>query len=112
MHDTLKRIIEEGKTDLENIAKLIESRRESAQKVIERCKRDMAGVTQFAEDLPQKVLEKFSVVMTAEFDFHNQGLGYGQLQFEGQSQTLHGLFGRREAITGKYRAIVILEKID
>jgi len=112
MHDALKRIIEEGKSELENIGKHIESRGESAQRVIERCKRDMAGVTKFAEDLPQKALEKFSIVLTTEFDFHNQSLGYGQLQFEGASQTLHGLFGRREPLTGKYRAIVLLEKID
>jgi len=112
MHDTLKRIIEEGKRDLENLADLVKSREDRAQKVIERCKRDMAGVTQFAEDLPQKAMEKFSVVLTTEFDFHNQGLSYGQLQFEGMSQTLHGLFGKREPLTGKYRAIVLLEKID
>lgn len=112
MHDTLNRIIAEGKNELERMLELSKSREDRAKEIIERCKRDMASVVQFAEDLPQKALEKFSIVLTTEFNFHNQGLGYGQLQFEGASQSLHGLFGKREPLTGKYRAIVLLEKID
>lgn len=114
MNKSLKAIIDEGVKELEGLAESVARRDEQAREIIERCKADMAALVRFAEDLPQKMLDKMSLVMTTDFNF---GMGHGQaswssLEICGQRQGLRGMFGGDDKIQGKYRAVVILSKVD
>ncbi len=114
MNKSLKAIIDEGMKDLEGLEASIKADVGSAMGVVGKCKADMAALANFAEDLPQKMLDKMSLVMTTDFDF-GQGHGRGSwssLEIGGQRQGLRGMLGSEEKIQGKYRAIVILSKVD
>jgi hypothetical protein len=115
MNKALKAIIEEGVNELEELAERSVKREERARSVIERCKADMTALVRFAEDLPQAMLDKMSLVMTTDFSFEgNYGSGaWASLEVKGQRQMLRGMFGSSdEKLAGKYRAIVILSKVD
>jgi hypothetical protein len=114
MHESFKRIIAEGIRDLESKEEHIRMTSEGAAERVAQAKRDMAALSNFAEDLPQKVLERFSRVLTAEFTFGERSeMGWGMLEFGGNRQTLQGLWGGPEKpMSGRNRAVVILEKVD
>jgi hypothetical protein len=114
LNKTLKAIIEEGMKDLEEQAEYSVKREEKARAIVERCKADMTALVRFAEDLPQAMLDKMSVVMTTDFIFEKpQGGSWSSLEIDGQRQGLRGMFGLSdEKLKGKYRAIVILSKVD
>lgn len=115
MNKSLKAIIDQGVEELTELAERSVNREKRAQEVIARCKADMTALVRFAEDLPQAMLDKMSVVMTADFVFDgNYGAGaYDSLEIRSQRQGLRGAFGlSNEKLSGKYRAIVILSKVD
>lgn len=115
MNKSLKAIIDEGVKDLKELAEFSIKREEKARAVVDRCKADMTALVRFAEDLPQAMLDRMSLVMTTDFDFpSNSGSGsWSMLEIDGQRQSLRGMFGSSEGkLKGKYRAIVILSKVD
>ena len=116
MHEVFRKMIEEGLSELESEKERIESNAARAREVVERVKRDMAGLATFAEDLPTKMLEKFSSLLTAEFE-RQQGerpFDHVELRIGDQWRTLHGLGATpmKDYGPGHYRVIVILQKVD
>lgn len=116
IHESLRSIIKEAKLELEEMQKRTEQREDRAARVIETAMSKMKGLVEFAEELPQKMLEKFSTVLIGEFDqerFGVQGrMSFCELRMNNCSIHLSGMIGREVELKGRYRIVTILEKID
>jgi len=111
MHETFRRIITEGEERLEVEKEKIRSSSKSASEIVERAKQDMAALSKFAEDLPNRMMDKFSHVLTGDLHVGSPST-YAHLEFCGGRTDLRGLWGINDLKPGKYRAIVIIQKID
>jgi di/tripeptidase len=119
MHESLKRIIEEGMAHLEDRNQSIEANAKAASMIVDEAKKNMAALAHFAEDLPTKMLERFSHLLTGELDLTQQGAyamgsySNARLDIRGSCATLYGVLGdKNQPDKGRYRAIVILQKVD
>jgi hypothetical protein len=116
IHESLKAIVEEARFELDEMKKRCEQREERASRVIDDAMGKMEGLVQFAEGLPQKMLDRFSTVLIGEFDqsrFGVQGkMSFCELRMNNCSIHLSGIMGRELDLKGRYRIVTILEKID
>lgn len=106
MNEAFRRILDDA------VAK-IEAADKQARDAAVQAKKDLRAVAEFAESLPHRMLDTMSVLTTCEFDWNgpDQWCNYGpDLSIGGQQRRLEG--GFRTPLKGKYRAIVILQKIE
>jgi hypothetical protein len=115
IHSSLKSILEEAKAELADMAEAAGRREDRAAKVIDSAMSKMKGLAEFAEQLPQKMLDRFSTVMIGELNTGRsapQSITFCELRMNGYGVHLSGLLGRDVHLEGRYRIVTILEKID
>jgi hypothetical protein len=106
MNEAFKRILDDAITKLDEADK-------KAREAAVQAKKDLRQVAEFAESLPHRMLDSMAVLTTAEFDWSENNKwyqGYNRLEIGGQGKELQG--GLRTSLNGKYRAIVILQKME
>jgi hypothetical protein len=109
MNEAFKRILDDAVLRIEEADK-------KAREAAVQAKKDLRGIADFAETLPHRILDTMSVLATTEFNWsdqnpwHSYGGSGGNLEIGGQQGRLEG--GLRMPLKGKYRAIVILQKMD
>ena len=115
MHEAFKRIISEGVGQLDAHVKLMRSETEGCLRRVEDAKADMAALSKFAEDLPSAMLDKFSDLLIGQVRLADPppfaGTGAVNLQISGQYVSLSG-WPPDKQLSGRYRVIVILQKVD
>lgn len=109
MNEAFKRILDDAVLRIEEADK-------KARDAAVQAKKDLRGIADFAESLPHRILDTMAVLATTEFNWdernpwHSYGHNGGELTIGGQQGRLEG--GLRTPLKGKYRAIVILQKMD
>lgn len=116
IHKALESIIKEAKVELEEMQELSKKREQKAALVVETAMGKMKYLSEFAETLPQKMLERFSTIMVGEIRpeyLPSAGeITYCELRMNGMSIHLSGLMGQLVKLSGRYRVVTILEKVD
>ena len=110
MNDQLRRIMDDG------IARLIETKKQ-ADEAFARAKRDMGTLVEFAEQLPQKMLDKCSNIFVGELNFYAGGCfqeRQASVNIGGAEERFIPYDGSKklEPMKGKYRVIVVLQKME
>jgi len=108
MNEALKRILDDA------VQRITDSEKK-ARDAAAQAKKDLQAVADFAESLPHRILDTMSVLATAEFAWDDgkqpwYSNHYAELQIGGQQVRLEG--GLRTPLKGKYRAIVILQRLE
>lgn len=104
MNEAFKRVFDEA------IAKIDESDKKAREAAVQ-AKKDLRALSEFAESLPHRMLDTMSAFATAEikFDERNWCNYEASLGIGGHSTRLDGF---RLPLNGKYRAIVILQRME
>jgi len=108
MNEALKRILDDA------VQRITDSEKK-ARDAAAQAKKDLQAVADFAESLPHRILDTMSVFGVTEFNWDDKrpwqpGYGYAELHIGCQAQKLGG--GFNTPLTGKYRAIVILQRME
>jgi hypothetical protein len=111
---TIESIISEGVKGLEALKKAAADKGAEAAAQVQRCQSEIQSLVNLGKQVPDKVFDRYGHVLIGTFEQYNQSSSglYAVLQI-GQSQTqLKGLMGSEDLKPGKYRAIVLLEKLS
>ncbi len=103
MNEAFKRILDDA------ILRIDESDKKVRDAAVQ-AKKDLRAVAEFAESLPHRMLDTMSVLATGELNFEQWYHYEAYLNVGGQQTPLQG--GLRTPLKGKYRAIVILQKME
>lgn len=111
----IKAVIESGRQELERLlARTAATAREAGEQV-ERAKADINGLAKMAEDVSAKALERFQGILTTEFVVYDSPSSENPslvLQVgHGGHHLLRGMLGADKIEHGKYRALVLIERI-
>jgi len=106
MNEHFKRILDEATARLDTSLK-------EAQNAVVRAKKEMTALAEFGETLPHTLLDKFNMIMTGEqqFDGGNWYQSTVSLRVGGYHEIPLGI-EIKQPLRGKYRAIVLLQKLD
>ena len=107
MNEHFKRILDEATTRLDTSLK-------DAQNAVTRAKKEMSALAEFGEHLPHAFLEKFNHLMVGEFearnDYWNESRYGHNIDFGGTTAQVNPPI--KGPLKGKYRVIVLLQKMD
>lgn len=111
---SIEAIIEAGLKEMEDKKQGIEGYARSAGEIIVRCESELRTLVQLAKDVPEKIFDRYSSVMVSSVEVHSNDscspriqFGYARGPFE-----LRGLMGEEQIKPGKYRVVVLLEKLE
>jgi hypothetical protein len=105
MNEHFKRILDDATTRLDTSLK-------DAQGAVARAKKEMTALAEFSEHLPHAFLDKFNHLMVGEYQFNPGnwtpdsaylGVGFHRVMVNPAIQN---------PLVGKYRVIVLLQKMD
>jgi len=108
---SLEAIITDGLEELEASRKRCVCAAENAALKVLEAKRNMEGLKALAADAITTQLDKFQHILIGEVTAQAQPSRFCELRIEGYSAYLHGLNSDVQVQRGKYRAIVLLQKI-
>lgn len=111
---TIEAIISQGIKGLEALKKEAASTATEAQEQVQRCQSEIQSLVNLGKQVPEKVFDRYGHVLIGTFEHDRQsseGL-YAVLQTHYAQTQLKGLMGSEDLKPGKYRAIVLLEKIS
>jgi hypothetical protein len=113
MNDTVGRISEEAKASLKSIREQIENSVRSAREVVLEAEKSLDAVVGVTRDFPDKLLTKYTFAATGEIKVdQDHGMIFNQMLLLNSYQyPLVGLFGA-DVKRGKYRVLVLLEKVE
>lgn len=109
---SIEAIIEDGKKHLESLASGVETNAFLAKREIARCSDEISGLVQLAKDVPEKIFDRYSTVLTAIGEIYGQSTGYHSIRIGGTDLQLRGLMGSESLKPGKYRIVVLVEPIS
>lgn len=109
MNEHFKNIIDDG------MAVLIEAKKK-AEDAVAKAKRDMGVLAELSESLPHRILDKASSFFIGEMDFQGEAHRFDEAYISIAGKQEH--FVRYDSprklppMKGRYRVIVMLEKMD
>jgi urate oxidase len=110
MNEHLKRIMDDGMVQLTDAKK-------KADEALAKAKRDMGTLVEFAETLPQRMLDKMSHVFVGQLDYRDGSFSrpeeaYVQIGGVQEHFIRYDSVRKLDPMKGKYRVIVVLQKMD
>lgn len=109
MNEHFKNIIDDG------MAVLIDARKK-AEDAVAKAKRDMGVLAELSESLPHRILDKASLFFIGEMNFHGEEhrLDEAYISIAGKQEHFLTYNSPRKLppMKGRYRVIVMLEKMD
>ena len=109
---SIEAIIADGKKTLESLAHGVESNAFLAKKEISRCSEEIQGLVTLAQQVPEKVFDRYSNVLTAVGEIYGHASGYNTVRIAGTDLQLRGIMGDEAVKPGKYRIVVLVEPIS
>lgn len=111
---SVEAIIAQGVKDLEASKRSIQTAVEGAGIKISQCQSEIQSLVTLAKQVPEKVFDRYSNILvgtTHHRESSPSGL-YAELRLScGEGTSLQGLMGPEDLKPGKYRVIVLLERI-
>lgn len=111
---SIEAIIAQGVRGLEALKKEAAATATEAQEQVQRCQSEIQTLVNLGKQVPEKVFDRYGCVLIGTFDHYNQSPSgmYASLRMSNSEVQLRGLMGPEDLKPGKYRAIVLLEKIS
>jgi len=108
----VKAVIDRGIAELQTLMRSAESASSDAQEVVKRCKDEICSLIKITEDLPKSVFSNYLSVSVSTLRVQNEGRSNGmELSYEGQYAKLTPITGSETLRRGKYRAILLIERV-
>lgn len=111
---SIEAIVSRGHQDLSDQVERISFLAREAQKEVENCRGEVAALVQLAKDVPEKTFDRYSSVMVSSVEVAPNDSSYPRIQF-GHARgpfDLRGLMGDEQIKPGKYRVVVLLERLE
>lgn len=111
---TIEAIISEGVKGLEALKRQAAEKAVEAQAHVQRCQSEIQSLVNLGKQVPEKVFDRYGHVLVGTFEHCNKspaGL-YAVLRTSQAETQLRGLMGSEDIGPGRYRAIVLLEKLS
>lgn len=111
---TIEAIISEGVKGLEALKKGAADKAAEAAAQVQRCQSEIQSLVNLGKQVPEKVFDRYGHVLIGTFEHQSQSLSglYAELRTNQAITQLKGLMGSEDLKPGKYRAIVLLEKLS
>lgn len=116
--ESIQSVIAAGTKHLEDLQRGCDEKSKEAAATVAKAKSEIAGLVTLAKEVPEKVFDRYSNVLVTELrlPFYNGGSNPSPHSFEltidGMERVrLNGILGDTALKNGKYRAIVLLERV-
>lgn len=109
---SIEAIIAEGQKNLQELVRQTEVSALRAKDEIKRCSDEISGLVALAKEVPEKVFERYSTVLTAVGQIHGMAPGYHTVRISGSDLQLRGLMGDESVKPGNYRILVLVEPLS
>lgn len=109
---SIEAIIAQGVKDLEALSRQAAETVVEAGATVSRCRSEIQSLVTLSKQVPEKVFDRYSHVLTGTFRTNEASAPYMELRVGGANTSLQGLMGKQELKGGTYRVIVLLEPIS
>lgn len=109
---SIEAIIAEGEKNLQELTRQTEVASLRAQDEVKRCSDEIKGLVALSKEVPEKVFDRYSTILTAIGQIYGQALGYNTIRISGTDLQLRGLMGDESVKPGNYRIIVLVEPLS
>jgi len=112
----IESVILDGEKRLEELKSTAKNLALQAQEEVDKRKSEIRGLMDLAKNVPENVFGRFETILIGQFDVARGGengfnLGYSELRMGPACVNLADLQGNHSFSEGKYRAVVLFEKI-
>jgi len=114
MKDAVQAIIDDGLKQLEEKLERLEGAGDRAREIYERCESEIELLKELNDATGPVFIDKFAAVLVGQSPHdrvHEERLQYVSLNINGDQTTLTCVLGS-DKLQGKYRFLVLLEKIE
>ncbi len=114
MKDAVKAIVDDGLEQLEEKLEMLKGAQDRAKAIYERCKSEIAQMRALNDAASPVFIDKFSMVFVGETGYmrdNKEHLHSAYLNLNGSTDRLTRVLGTDE-LQGKYRFLVLLEKVE
>jgi len=109
--EAIERLVANGEARMKDLQCSISNQADEAKREVARVSRDVGAIVKMAHDIPEKAFERFSHIMVTEFQIHQLRQAWFALRVPEGDFQLRGFLGHESLTEGKYRAVVMLERI-
>ncbi len=109
---SIEAIIAEGQKNLVELTRQTEVAALRAKDEVKRCSDEIAGLVALSKDVPEKIFDRYSTILTAVGTIYGQAIGYNTIRISGSDLQLRGLMGDEFVKLGNYRILVLVEPIS
>lgn len=110
----IEAVVKDGIEELRQMEENSKRAIERAAEIVATRKSEIEALVVLAKEVPEKVFDRYSNILICEFPLHSQNAGrMGDigLRLNGYHACLHGIMGPDDFKPGKYRAVVLLERM-
>jgi hypothetical protein len=109
---SIEAIIAEGQKNLVELIRQTEVAALRAKDEVKRCSDEISGLVALSKDVPEKIFDRYSTVLTAVGQIYGNSPGYHSIRISGSDLQLRGLMGDESVKPGNYRILVLVEPIS
>lgn len=109
---SIEAIIADGQKNLEELIRQTEVAALRAKDEVKRCSGEIAGLVALSKEVPEKVFDRYSTILTTIGKIYGESPGYHSIRISGSDLQLRGLMGEESVKPGNYRILVLVEPIS
>jgi hypothetical protein len=109
---SIEAIIADGQKNLEELTRQTEVAALRAKDEVKRCSDEISGLVTLAKQVPEKVFDRYSAVLTAVGQIYGHSMGYNSIRISGTDLQIRGLMGDESVKPGNYRILILIEPLS